>query len=57
MDLPSLLVGFEIVYLRLGKVEVELLGQLYGLAEAEEMLLLEAGVMGLLMTFWYGQER
>jgi len=57
LDLPSLLVGFEIVYLRLGKVEVQLLGQLCGWAEGEEMLLLEAGVMGLLMTFWYGQER
>ena len=57
MDLPSLWVGFELVHLRLEEAEVELLEQLCGLAEAEEMLLLEADVMGLLMTFWYGQER
>lgn len=44
------------MYLRLDEAEVELHGQLYGLAEAEEMLLLEAGVMGLLTTFLYGQE-
>ena len=45
------------MHLRLEEAEVELLEQLCGLAEAEEMLLLEAGVMGRLMTFWYSQEK